>query len=270
MTEDVPSPQQAALIERARSVLIKDARVRGVWLSGSFGGGTADEFSDIDLWVVVDPDDLDGVCADGPALCDAIATVVLRNQIGSRVFSCVTSDWMRLDLTFGTTEEVAGRTTSTVKPLYDPDNLSALLGARKPPLQPDPDRIRALTKDLYRVLGLLPVVIGREEYLVGVSGVELLRSAVIQLMLQDVAVENRGGALHLNRLLPEERQRALAELPAVEATRESVIAGHLACARLFIPLARELHDRLDLAWPQELEDAARRHLAATLDIQIPA
>lgn len=78
------------------------------------------------------------------------------------------------------------------------------------------------------MLGLLPVVIGRGEFVVGQSGVGLLRSMLIDVMLEEVAVEDRGGALHLNQLLPAHRQQVLTDLPPIRATRDSVIAGHVA------------------------------------------
>ena len=41
------------------------------------------------------------------------------------------------------------------------------------------------------------------------SGAGLLRGLVVQLFLEDVAVEDRGGALHLNALRPEDLEDAL-------------------------------------------------------------
>lgn len=214
-------------------------------------------------------EDRAGFCADWPALCDRIAPTGLRKQLGTApVFNQVTPDWVRFDVAVGTPEDIPGRSRATVRPLYDPQQLSGRLADPRPAPGPDPQRVQAIGIEFLRVLGLLPVVIGRQECLIGVSGVELLRSMIIQLMLQDVPVEDRGGALHLNRLLPADRRQALTGLPAVSATREAVITGHLACAAVFLPLARDLHRRCRLAWPQELEDALRRHLSGTLAIEL--
>ena len=261
---------QEDLIERATQVLSNDARVLGVWLTGSFATGTHDRFSDVDLWVVMQQDDIAGFCTDWPALSDEIAPTVLRQQVGDRpIFNQVTASWLRFDIAIGTPASVSDRTTSTVRPLYDPQGLSTRLGQPRRPLRPDPQRIESLGREFLRVLGLLPVVVGRGEYGLGVSGASLLREMLIQLMLQDVAVEDRGGALHLNALLPPNRQQTLADLPAMAANHESVLAANVACAAAFLPLARELHERCGLRWPQELEDAARRHLATELAVELP-
>lgn len=262
--------EQRDLIQRAKHVLAQDDRVLGVWLAGSFGTGTSDQFSDVDLLVVMRASDVESFCDDWPKMSDDIAPTVLRKQVGSQpIFNQVTTDWLRFDVTVGTPDQIAGRTRSTVKPLYDPNGLSADLGDPGLPKQPDPGRVQSLSQEFLRVLGLLPVVVGREEFAVGESGAGLLRDMLIELMLEDVAVEDRGGALHLNRLLPDDRQQILIDLPPLQATRESVIGAHVACAAAFLPLARDLYVRCQLDWPQELEDAARRHLATTLSIELP-
>ncbi|WUJ74615.1 nucleotidyltransferase domain-containing protein [Kribbella soli] len=257
---------QQALIDRAEYVLSKDDRVLGVWLVGSFGRGTHDRFSDVDLWVVVAADDADSFCDDWPKTSDQISPTVFRRALGPRVFNHITPDWLRFDVSVGTPDAIGSRTRSTAKPLYDPHGLSAELAAPGAPRQPDPARVEFITVEFLRVLGLLPVAIGREEYVVGQSGAGLLRQMLIDLMLEDVAVEDRGGALHLDSLLPADRQQLLAGLPPLEATRESVITANLTCATHFLPLARNLHTRCGITWPQELEDAARQHLLTTLSV----
>ena len=165
---------------------------------------------------------------------------------------------------------IARRTATTLRLLFDRADLNDTLMASGKPLQPSGPRVTGLTSEFLRILGLLPVVIGREEYAVGVSGASLLRDMLIQLMTQDVAVEDRGGALHLRALLPPDRIAAINSLPAIEATRQSVIAAHLAAARHFLPLARDLCHRTGSPWPDALEEALRAHLRRELDLEIPA
>src|SRR4051794_31490721 len=112
-------PSQRELIERATQVLGRDARVLGVWLAGSFGRGDSDEFSDVDLWVVVDQQDLTSFCDSWPTTSEEIAPAVLRVQVGDRpVFSQVTAGWLRYDVVIGTPADISGRSRSAVKPLY--------------------------------------------------------------------------------------------------------------------------------------------------------
>jgi predicted nucleotidyltransferase len=257
------------LISSISQVLQDDSRVLAAWLSGSRGRGSADRYSDVDVWLVVLPENLTGLIEDWPALSDQITPTVLRQQVrGGPVFNAVTPEWLRFDVSFGTPEDVPRRSRSTLKPLFDRAGLTERLKAVGEPQQPDPGRVAGLTTEFLRVLGLLPVVLGREEYVVAASGTGLLRQTLIQLMLEDVAVEDRGGVLHLRGLLPPERLRQLTDLPPIEATRVAALAGHLACARAFLPLARDLHDRCGVRWPVELEEALRRHLRTELDVEL--
>lgn len=94
---------------------------------------------------------------------------------------------------------------------------------------------------------------------------ELAVRRAVESAVSDESTTRR--ALH--PLLPAHGQQILTDLPSLEATRESVITAHLACASAFLPLARELHGQCGLDWPQELDDAVRRHLATTLSIKLP-
>jgi predicted nucleotidyltransferase len=256
------------MVERIAGILQEDARVRAAWLCGSRARGTNDEYSDIDIWVVVRPADVAQFIDDWPKLSDKISPTVLRQQVGKLpVFNHITPEWLRFDVSIGTSEDVPKRSRSTVRLLFDLDGLDAKLGASQGPLQPDAKKIRTITIEFLRVLGLLPVVAARSEYVVGASGAGLLRELLIQLMLEDVAVEDRGGALHLSGLLPEVRLQALRDLPPIAATREAVIAGHLACAQIFLPIARDLSGRVGVQWPAELERAVRAHLHRALSLE---
>jgi predicted nucleotidyltransferase len=257
------------LISSISKVLQDDPRVLAAWLSGSHGRGTADRYSDVDVWLVVSADDVAGFIEDWPELSDRITPTVLRQQVrGGPVFNAVTPGWLRFDVAIGTPEDVPNRSRSTLAPLFDRAGLTEQLKAVGDALPPDPGRVTGLTTEFLRVLGLLPVVLGRAEYVVAASGTGLLRQLLIQLMLEDVEIEDRGGALRLRGLLPPEQLRELTALPPIEATRATALAGHLACARAFLPLARELHDRCGLPWPRELEEALRRHLRTELDLEL--
>lgn len=262
--------ERDALIRRIGDRLRADDRVRAAWLSGSLGRGTADEYSDVDVWAVASPEDRDALAADWPELSASIAPTVLSRQVGNMpVFTAVTEEWLRFDLVVGTPEEVPTRTRTTLTLMFDKDGLDARLRESGEPRSPDPRRVSELVTEFFRVLGLLPVVLGREEYALAVSGGGLLRTMLIQLMLEDVAVEDRGGALHLASLLPPERMRAIDGLPPMSATRESAIAVNLAVAAEFLPLARDLTERTGGEWPLRLETACLAHLERSLGLVVP-
>jgi hypothetical protein len=63
---EVVDPRYLALYERACAVLGADERVERVEVAGSIAAGTADEWSDLDLTVVVRPDARDDFLEEWP------------------------------------------------------------------------------------------------------------------------------------------------------------------------------------------------------------
>lgn len=248
-----------------------DKRVRGAWLAGSLGRRAGDDLSDLDLLVVVDESHLSSFA---DSWIDAIreqVPVVLhhRRDTGPTVvLNQVSDEWIRFDLAVVSPTEAATRDPAALRRLFDRDLLEQSMTGESRPMPPSGSRVAGLTREFMRVLGLLPVVLGREELEVGVSGSGLIRTLLIQLMLEDAFVPDRGGALKLRGVLRDEHLRALRMLPPVEATRESIVAMHLAVSRAFLPLARQLMEEAVEEWPEPLEAALRRHLQRTLNLQL--
>ena len=259
------------LIQHIVEVLQADGRVCAAWLSGSLGRGAGDQYSDVDMVVVVTEADRKAFLADWDSIVTTIAPVVLSNQLSRgavTVFNQVTAEWLRFDVSVITPADLGRYTASTLRLLFDKEDLHSKLSPRGEPLAPSGPRVYALTKEFMRTLGLLPVVLGRDEYAVGASGASLIRMSLIQLMTEDVAVEDRGGALHLRGLLSDARLAEIDTLPPIAATRDSVVAVHMAVSRIFLPLARDLFERTGTEWPEALERALRDHLDRELGLKI--
>lgn len=265
----MPTAQQSSLIDRIKHVLEADARIDAVWLAGSLGKGKGDEFSDVDILVL---------CADGKAgevsaaHADptAIAKPVLVNRLfGGYIVNVVTDDWQRFDLVFLETASLARYNAADLTPLFN------RTGAEPPrheatPYSTTPEAVLRLVNEFLRVLGLGPVGIGRREYVVALSGIELLRRMTVDLMLEEngIGPAERGGALHVNMFLTEDQRGALEALPPVAANRESLLAADKAIAALFLPRARALAQKIGMPWPEAFEQATRRNLRDKLGLEV--
>lgn len=169
------------LIQRITRRLEDDDRVRAAWLSGSRARGSADAYIDVDVWLVTAASDRDAFIADWPQLADSITPTVLNQQVGDLpVFHAVTSQWLRFDIAVATPADVPHRTRATLSVLFDKDGLDAQLRAAGKPLDPDPARVEELISEFFRVLGLLPVVLGRGEFVLATSGAGMLRHMLIE------------------------------------------------------------------------------------------
>lgn len=261
------TPAQGQLLTRLARHLDSDSRIGAAWLVGSLARGLGDRFSDVDVRAAVDGGALRAVVDEWPARVASLVELVFVRAVSSTptgtTFAHVTSGYVRFDVTFATSR--------ALEPPRGGIPLLASSPIDTPVAEPDPpgsaaERVRRLSEEFLRVLGLLPVVIGRREYLVGASGAALLRSMLMDLLAELAPPGYRGGAMRVERTLGPDQLEVLYALPPLTWTRESVIELHLACARRFLPLARRAYQDLGLAWPQAFEDAVRDHLHRELGL----
>ncbi|MFS2041698.1 nucleotidyltransferase domain-containing protein [Agrobacterium tumefaciens] len=257
---------QAAFIERVAALLSDEQSFRGLFLGGSFGRGTADEFSDVDMIAVVDADAIGATVAKWRSCLESLTPIVFWNQRGQGtvLLNAITANWLRCDLSIMPASAFTGRCRDTVKPLIDRDGLYSALPEAMPATMADSNKVKFLISEFIRVLGLLQVVIGRKEYLTAVGGVGMLRDHLMNLMLEEGNVADRGGALHLSKVLPNEDMDLLLSLPFPKPKRDYVIRGHFDIAQKFMPRAYALAAKLDLNWPDEFVKATLQALTASL------
>jgi hypothetical protein len=263
---------QDQMIGQIGTALIEDPAVRALFLGGSFGKGQADRYSDIDLIAVVSPADQAQFNAQWKDRLQSIAPIVFWNELttGDHVFNAITDQWQRIDLVTTDAEAMRRRGQDSLKPVFDKDGLLGTLPETIPWPGPSKGHVSHLIHEFIRVLGLFGVGAGREEYLTCVAGVDLLRMLLYNLLKEEVEVADKGGMLAWSRLLSREQLAALESIPAAAPTRQSLIEANLACAKAFLPRARRMAERLDIAWPQPFEDATWGYLKREAGIEKPA
>jgi len=258
--------QAEELIARAGPAAAQSERLDGLFLVGSFGRGTADAWSDVDLLGLAGAEHHASIVDWWRDWLEAQETLLYFKVLdrGGVLVNAITESWLRIDLSLPGDGRLGRRAQDGVKPLYDPQDLYATLPRQLPAHQPDARRIEDMIWEFIRILGLTPVTLGRKEYVTMVMGTGLLRDMVGQLMQEELPLPDRGGILHLNTLLPKADISALEGLPYPSAEPGSIIAAQLALARLFFPRARAMAGRLGIAWPDRFESSARAHMAQAI------
>ncbi|MGZ4437475.1 MAG: hypothetical protein ACXVWU_03260 [Nocardioides sp.] len=255
---------QQDLIDRVADDLAADPNVRGLWLTGSFGAGVADDLSDVDLFVLVADRQL-AAYVDG--WLDNVASrwsPLLARRLGhAPVFHHVLDGWLRLDVVVGGPADLNDLDPDGVMELFSRDGVRPV--AHVGP-GPDEATVREMTEEFLRVLGLLPVVVERGELVTATSGALMLRQLLTTLLRYRVEGPRMSGALHLSRVLPADEMAALAALPPVYAERSAVVRAHTSAAAMFLPVARDL---LGSDYPHALEKACWAHLGDRLGVSAP-
>ncbi len=245
--------------------------VRALFLSGSFGNGRADAYSDVDF-VLVAPesptDEIAGLWREAVARTGEIVLWWDRNTRPALI-NTITADWTRTDVVILKPEQMRAHTRTSLRPLFDHDDLYDELRVSAPQAKISPVRLRHQIEEFIRVLGLLHLAAGREEYINGVAGVFHLRSKLIDLLIEETAAADRGGVLHLNRLLTDEQKRLVTDLPPPVAERQPMIDAHLAYARAYLPRARRYAATRGVEWPEQFEAVTWEKLNESLGAERP-
>ncbi len=268
--ELVPSARQRQLVRWIVRVLAADRQVKAAWLSGSRARGDGDAFSDVDVVALVSGSDAAQVGAKYATGARRLGPVSLvRTKMANRIINVITGEWDRFDLRFVDEAELPEIRSLALLPLLG-DTGGASSEAGETHGAASPEAVVQLVCEFFRVLGLAVVAVQREEWLLAQSGINMMKQLTIDLLLEGSGMSRaqRGGALHLNALLPRDQRLALEALPVPSADRSGIIAANVAVARLFVPLARKLAARIAAEWPTAFEVATRRHLREQLGVDI--
>jgi hypothetical protein len=230
--------------------------VRAVWLGGSFASGDADAYSDVDIHCLVD----DAGTFDGDGwkpILEAISPTVAANQIpNSRVVVfAITPEWEHIDLAFFERPSAGPKLA-----LFDPDDLLHDIAADPSPAAP---WTRQHVEMFLYILGNLVTVVGRGEYATASFGsLLLMHTHLVPLMLAARGIAQRGGLKRLSSWLTNDEIAVVNAMPAQDATRDAVVAGHIYVARHYLPLARSVTQN----YPHAYEQATLRYLETHLGI----
>lgn len=211
--------------------------VEGLWLVGSIGRGEQDAVSDVDIVVTIDEAARPDV---GEMLRDALEPVIFleRHFATSGLYNLVAPDWGRVDVSVYPLGAELPYPRDAAVAVRDTDHVRWNVGRER-------DRgasPTAITLELMRVLGLVEVVLAREQLWTAMLGCcELLRrlgDLLGALSGSDAAV---AGALSARRQPPDRLQPILSRLPGFTHDRESILDFHVAAWRATCELLRDSH-----------------------------
>ena len=268
MVGDRAGAELPPVLDTFVSHLDQEPALRGLFLGGSHGRGTADAFSDIDLIAICAPDAADKIVALWRETLDTVVPPVFWRQVGSPgrgfLINATTEDWLRLDFYLIAPDRFVNRSKATLIPLIDRDGAYQSLPATIPSPGPRLARLTYIVEESFRVAGLFGIGLGRGELVTGVQGVGLLHGLLTDLMQEQRPEAEPGGVLHLSRLLDADDFAILAALPRPQPDRDEIIAAFQAAARAFLPRARDLLEGAGGTWPDAFEAATRAYLRRTI------
>lgn len=271
--QTTPPAKLTAFAEQAALNLRKDERVRLLWLTGSLATGTADEQSDVDLRVAVREEDFATIGRWWQELCEQVAPTVWKRRWpgppNEAILGAITPDYERFDIVVQSVADMKPRTFEAAQLIFDKDGIAQhfVLTASSPH---DPHAsLSFIVEEFIRLLGMLPIVVERDDVPIGMEGQLALHSLLISLLLLENGIDRVStGKRHVVALLTGEQRAVLAQVPSLAPTMPSLIEGRVAYGRLFLPRARRLMEAHGQVYPEDFEAATKRHLWETLGLHL--
>lgn len=265
MSETVPfAIRRSELIARATGILDADPRFPAGWLEGSLADGSADSYSDIDLYLCVDEQAWDEVWANRLKVIGTFAPLLVSPDIaGLFGVACLVEGPVKLDVFFERESVIGGHQRIKVKRLWGPERIYAQLKIGE-------DRGDAAIKAVLRfnILGFLqgatwPVrILARGQVNTFLfNEILLVETAIIPLML----LEKDRRAFHRNmftraKMISAAEQALCARMvdqicAAVRAgDRAAMREVHLEIFRMICKLGRAAFERYSLEFPPRVEE----------------
>jgi predicted nucleotidyltransferase len=171
--------------DRIGEVLTADPRVRAVWLSGSFGRGEADAWSDLDLHVAVADEAFPAILEERSALYECVGPPILiqaempsNSMAGARFQLVIYSGPVEVDWNIGPVGQAERPKDSLV--LFDRVGIPMLT----PPMQTAEERRRQADWDLTFFWAMAPIAVkyaGRGESQQAASQIYLMTGSLVSL-----------------------------------------------------------------------------------------
>jgi hypothetical protein len=235
-----------------------DARIRALWLEGSFGAGIADRYSDVDAHLLVDPAEIDAFRGEVRSWLESIRPLVLfKFLFDGQMVNALTVDGVRVDLWLHPGDSFEASTPNLLV-LWDGGNRLKPGKATPPPTAAEvAAKLEYLIPEFWRCIAMIPVVVGRGELIAGVQGVIIEIGLLVDMLIVGNGRQKDRGVKAINHLLPAEARIEIEEalhLPILDAAQ--LVAINLRLAALMQRHGPILCARWGVDYPQALEDTA--------------
>ncbi len=261
---DVPfSIRRQQTIDKAVAIFSSDPRFRAGWLEGSLADGSADSFSDIDLYLCVSEDAWDQVWPQRREIIEGVAPILAAADVmGVFGVGCLLEGPVKLDVFFERESMLAGKQRIAVKRLWGPEEIFARLRIG------DDSGDDAIARTLeYTVLGFLQgatwparMIARGQRHTFLYSGMMLIENGIVPLMLleKDRRAFHRNMFTRAKMLTPEQRaeyERLIARLVSAVTSGDSDAMRRASIENLqtLCRLGRLAFERYGLTFPPRVE-----------------
>lgn len=254
--------RQHPLLALIRTQLEALPGLQAAWLGGSYGRGEADAYSDLDIGAyAASPDEAETLFQ---SLQDSFRRdpliLFFKTLPQSRTINLIATEWERADITLYDPAHPPSLPRQAAVFLFDRAGIERLF-PETIPAKFDKAELQNVVEEFIRVLGLLPIALGREDYVTAQTGAQLLRDFLIRLMFMENHLLPRRGVLSLRKALTEEHYQIVQNLPPLLVDRNALLKAHAYLAQVFFTRGKKLCLAQKVSWPEKFATAATENVA---------
>ena len=257
-----PMPEAyAEHLRRAADACSRDPRVLALWITGAVARGVQDAVSDLDLCLTVADDEVEAFAEGHEAWIQEVvgpeAPVSVQSMPGVTGWFVLTAGCERVDVVVEPESSLGFAQAARIAVLDKVGLVDRLEIAPDP--APEPHVVDGCIVEALRQMANFPVVIARQDWLMGVVAVQQLHLLLYEICAQANRPQPVTGLKRWSEKLSPRHLRLLEGLPVPQPQRDSVVAAHRAAVDLFEQEAPVIATDVGIAWPQELHDAVRAY-----------
>lgn len=253
-----------AFVDKADS----DGRPLAVWLEGSLAKGTADRYSDIDIHLLIAEKDKKVFQHELESwLSDIQPLVLFRETFPGQMITCITTAGLRLDVWLHAGDAISLERTK-VRVLSAAEGCLQFNEACRN--KESKDVSTALTQhfnEFWRVLAILPTVLGRQECIAGFMGTTFLVMSLTEVLIIGNGNQRDRGVKNINAFVPQVlREEIETALTIPRINRESIAKAHLRLTAMMQQYGPDIAKQHGATYPFALEKAVLNYVSRELQI----
>ena len=245
-----------------------DVRVLGTWLEGSFAKGTADRYSDIDIHLLVAEENKETFQHGLESwLSDIQPLVLFKDTFPGQMMTCITTAGLRVDVWLHAGNTIFLESTK-VRVLFAAEGCIQFKEACRDQKSKDISSVlKQHFNEFWRVLAILPTVLGREERIAGFMGTTFAVMSLTEVLIIGSGNQRDRGVKNINAFVPQVlREEIENTLTLPNLNREGIAKVHLRLAAIMQRHGPDIAKQHGVAYPLALERAVLNYISRELQI----
>ena len=245
-----------------------DAHILAAWLEGSFGRGAADRYSDIDIHLLVADENKEAFQQRLESwLSDIEPLVLFKDTFPGQMVTCITTAGLRLDVWIHS-EDTIFLERSSVHVLFAAKGCIQFKAVcRNDESQDVAPALEQHFNEFWRVLSILPTVLGREEHIAGFMGTTFVVMSLTEVLIIGNEKQRDRGIKNINDFLPQVLREEIEEALTMQGVdKESIAKTHLRLTAIMQRYGPNIAKRHGATYPFALENAVLNYVSRELQI----